>query len=133
MASFNKLILLGNLTRDPELHQGASLAVVNFGLAVNENRRDDRGDLREDTLFVDCKAFGRTAEVIAQYCHKGDPLLIEGRLKRETWPDKETGRERSATRVYVSTMQLLGARRAHRDTPPADACPPGEPDDNPPF
>lgn len=137
MASFNKVILLGNLTRDPEHVSGASSTIVNFGIAVNDRWKDERGNLHEDALFVDCKAFARTAEVIAKYCRKGDPLLIEGRLKRETWSDRDTGKERSATRVYVSTMQLLGRRHdgavERPATRPSDACPPDDQNDDPPF
>ena len=115
MPTFNKVILIGNLTRDPQIHHGANSPVAEFGLAVNDNWRDRDGHTNEDTYFADCKVFGRNAENAHRYLAKGRPVLVEGRLKRETWTDKKTGAERSATRIYVNTLQFLG----RCDTAPA--------------
>lgn len=108
MASFNKVVLLGNLTRDIELKytQGGT-AVCDIGLAVNE--REKRGnEWVESTVFVDCTAFGRTAEVASEYASKGSPILIEGRLKLDQW--EQDGQRRSKLKVVVDRLQLLGSR-----------------------
>jgi single-strand DNA-binding protein len=109
MASFNKVILMGNLTRDPELRVPASTGnpLCNFGLAVN--RRYRVGDeQREETTFVDLTAFGRQAEVIAKYCSKGSSILVEGRLKLDQW-ESQSGEKRSKLNVIVENFQF-GAR-----------------------
>lgn len=109
MANFNKIILLGNLTRDPQLrYLPSQMAVVEFGLAVNHRFRNKNGEDREEVCFVDVTAFGRQAEVINQYCQKGRPLLVEGRLKYDTWEDKQGGGKRSKHSVVVDNFQLLG-------------------------
>jgi single-strand DNA-binding protein len=88
MANYNKVILVGNLTRDPVLrYLPSQMAVADFGLAVNHKYRTKTGEDREEVLFIDCSVFGKGAEVINQYCQKGRPLLVEGRLKYETWED----------------------------------------------
>jgi single-strand DNA-binding protein len=111
MANFNKVILLGNLTRDPQLrYLPSQMPVVDFGLAVNHKFRTKDGQDREDVCFIDCSAFGRQAEVINQYCQKGRPLLVEGRLKLDTWEDKQGGGKRSKHTVVVENFQLLGGR-----------------------
>ncbi len=110
MPSFNKVILMGNLTRDPEMKYTANqMAVVNFGIAVNHKYKTAGGEAREDVLFVDCAAFGKTAETINQYCQKGKPLLIEGRLKLDNWEDKQ-GQKRSKHTVVVDSFQFVGAK-----------------------
>ncbi len=112
MANFNKVILLGNLTRDPimkKLPSGTTVAEI--GLAVNRKWNDPQTrEPRESTCFVDCTAMGRQAEVIEQYCHKGNPLLVEGRLEYRSWEAKD-GTKRSKLEVFVEGFQLLGARR----------------------
>jgi single-strand DNA-binding protein len=111
MASFNKIILVGNLTRDPQLrYLPSQMAVVDFGLACNHRFKTKSGEDREETLFIDCTAFGRGAEVINQYCQKGRPLLVEGRLKYDTWEDKQGGGKRSKHSVVIDNFQLLGGR-----------------------
>jgi single-strand DNA-binding protein len=111
MASFNKVLLLGNLTRDPQMkYLPSQTPVVEFGLAVNRKWRSPQGEDREEVTFVDCSAFGRQAEVINQYCQKGRPLFIEGRLKLDTWEDKNGGGKRSKMSVVVENFQLLGGR-----------------------
>src|SRR2546423_11039749 len=111
MPSYNSVILMGNVTRDPQLKQlpnGSSVA--DFGLATNGKYRTDGGEDKEETCFVDCAAFGKQAEVIHQYCHKGKPLFIEGRLKYDTWEDAKTGAKRSKLSVIVEKFQFLGTK-----------------------
>jgi single-strand DNA-binding protein len=111
MPSFNKVILLGNLTRDPQLrYLPSQTAVVDFGLACNRKWKAANGEEREEVLFVDCSAFARQAEVINEYCRKGRPLFIEGRLKLDSWEDKQGGGKRSKLSVVVENFQLLGGR-----------------------
>lgn len=104
--NFNKVILLGNLTRDPELrHTSGNQAVANIGLAVNRRWRSPEGEQREETTFVDCEAWGKTAEVMCQYLGKGRPVFIEGRLKLDQW-EKE-GQKFSKLRVVVENFQFV--------------------------
>lgn len=111
MASYNKVILMGNLTRDPQLrYLPNQTAVVDIGLAVNHKYRTATGEDREEVMFIDCTAFGKQAEVINQYCQKGRPLLVEGRLKLDNWDDKQTGQKRSKHKVTIEGFQLLGSR-----------------------
>jgi len=111
MASFNKVILIGNLTRDVELkHLPKGTAVCNLSLAVNRRWKNEAGEEKEDVYFAECKAFGKQAETLAQYVRKGNPLMIEGRLTREEWDDKKTGDKRSTTRIMIETFQLLKER-----------------------
>ncbi len=110
MASFNRVILVGNLTRDPELRYLASgMAVTDIGLAVNDRRKNATGEWVEETTFVDVTLWGRTAEVISEYATKGSPILIEGRLKLDSW-ETQDGQKRSKLKVVGERMQLLGAR-----------------------
>jgi single-strand DNA-binding protein len=111
MASFNRVMLLGNLTRDPQMRYLPSQnPVTDFGLACNRKFKTASGEQREEVLFVDCSAFGRIAEIINQYCTKGKPIFVEGRLKYDTWEDKNGGGKRSKLSVVVENMQLLGGR-----------------------
>jgi single-strand DNA-binding protein len=111
MASYNRVILMGNLTRDPQLrYLPNQTAVVDIGLAVNHKFRTANGEDREEVCFIDCTAFGKQAEVINQYCQKGRPLLVEGRLKLDSWDDKQTGQKRSKHKVNIDNFQLLGSR-----------------------
>jgi len=107
--SMNKVILLGNLTRDVELRPVGDTQVGNIGLAVNRRYRTASGEDREDTTFVDCEAWGRQAEVMARYLAKGRPVLIEGRLKLDTWQDKDGG-NRSKLKVVVENFQFVDSR-----------------------
>lgn len=110
MASFNKVFLVGNVTRDIDVRyvSGGSLAVCDVGLAVNDRRKDASGNWVEETTFVDCSLWGRTAEIAGEYLQKGSPVLIEGRLKLDTW--ETDGQKRSKLRVHGEKMQLLGGR-----------------------
>ena len=105
--SFNKVFLMGNLTRDPEVrHTTGNNAVANIGLAVNRRFRTQDGQNREETTFVDCEAWGRTAETMAQYLKKGRPVFVEGRLKLDQWQDKD-GNNRSKLKVVIDTFQFV--------------------------
>src|ERR1700720_5018756 len=116
MASFNKVILLGNLTRDPEVrYTPKGSAVCDLGIAVNRGYTTDSGEKREEVTFVDVTLWGRTAEVASEYLKKGRPVLIEGRLQLDTWDDKQSGQKPSKLRVIGETMQLLGSRPAGTD------------------
>ena len=111
MANYNRVVLLGNLTRDPQLrYLPSQMAVADFGIAVNHKFKTKTGEDREEVMFIDCSVFGRGAEVINQYCQKGRPLLVEGRLKFDTWEDKQGGGKRSKHTVVVDNFQLLGGR-----------------------
>ncbi len=108
MANFNKVILAGNLTRDPQLsYLPSNTPVCEFGLAVNRKWKSQQtGEMKEEVCFVDCRAFGRQAETISQYMTKGQPFLLEGRLRFEQWESKE-GQKRSRLSVVVENFQFL--------------------------
>src|SRR5207247_8367699 len=118
MASFNKVILLGNLTRDPEVrYTPKGSAVCDLGIAVNRVYTTDSGERREEVTYVDVVLWSRLAEIAGEYLKKGRPVLIEGRLQMDTWDDKQGGQKRSKLRVVAENMQLLGGR------PPGGAAP----------
>ncbi len=112
MASFNKVILMGNLTRDPEVRYIPSgSAVTEIGLAVNRTWFDKASNSKkEDVTFVDVTLWGRTAEIAGEYLSKGRPVLIEGRLQMDSWEDRETGQKRSKLKVVGEQMTMLGSR-----------------------
>ncbi len=111
MASFNKVLLMGNLTRDPQLkYLPSQTAVAEFGVACNRKFKSATGEDREEVTFVDCAAFGKTGEVINQYFTKGKPIFIEGRLKYDQWEDKQGGGKRSKMSVVVENFQFVGGR-----------------------
>ncbi len=114
-------MLMGNLTRDPEIkYTPKGTAVADISLAVNRVYSTDTGEKREETTFVDVELWGRQAEVAGEYLKKGSPACIEGRLKLETWDDKQTGQKRSRIRVVGETLQLLGGNpKANRPEEPA--------------
>jgi len=154
MPNFNKVILAGNLTRDPELrYTPKGTAVAKISLAINRSWRDEAGTQKEEVTFVDVDAFGKQAEVISQYVKKGRPLLVEGRLKLDQWDDKTTGQKRSRLGVVLEGFQFLdsgqareggaggfsggapdASRQQARPAPPrpAAAAPPPTTDDMPP-
>lgn len=110
MANYNKIFLMGNLTRDPNMtYLPSNTPVVEFGLAVNRRFRRQDGEQGEETLFIDCRAYGRTAEVINQYLQKGRPIFVEGRLQLDQWQDKD-GNKRSKHRVFVEGFQFVDSR-----------------------
>lgn len=109
MANYNKVILMGNLTRDPQLkYLPSNMAVCEFGMAVNHRWRDKDGNQREDVCFVDLACFGRGGEIINQYMTKGKPILVEGRLKYDSW--EKDGQKRNRLSVVVENFQFVGAR-----------------------
>jgi single-strand DNA-binding protein len=150
MASFNKVILLGNLTRDPEVrYTPKGTAVTDLGLAVNRTYTADNGEKREEVTFVDVTFWGRTAEVAGEYLKKGRPVFIEGRLQLDSWDDKQSGQKRTKLKVIGENMQMLGAprgggggggdeestgaSRSSRPAPPPKAAPSAPDDDEIPF
>lgn len=151
MASFNKVLLLGNLTRDPEVrYTPKGTAVTEIGMAVNRVYTAESGEKREEVTFVDVTLWGRTAEVAGEYLKKGRPVFIEGRLQLDSWDDKQTGQKRSKLKVVADGMQLIGGRpgggggdadegsgpsRSSRSSapPPAKSAPAQPDDDEIPF
>ncbi len=136
MASYNKVILLGNLTRDPELrYTPKGMAIAKLGLAVNRSWKTETGETREEVTFIDIDAFGRQAELLGQYVKKGSPLFVEGRLRLDQWDDKQTGQKRSKLGVVLEAFQFLGSANRtegagepqRRPVPAAQAAPPAEP------
>ncbi len=152
MASYNRVMLMGNCTRDPEVrYTPKGTAVAELGLAVNRVYTADNGEKREEVTFIDVTLWGRQAEVAGEFLKKGRPVFIEGRLQMDTWDDKQTGQKRSKLKVVGEGMQLLGSRpdseggggsrpaaSGSRATPPPkrepadpDLEPPAEEDDIP--
>lgn len=114
MANLNKVMLIGNLTRDPEVrYTPKGTAVAEIGLAVNRYFTSESGEKREETTFVDVTLWGRQAEIAGEYLKKGRPVFIEGRLQLDTWDDKQTGQKRSKLKVVGDGIQLLGS--PHRE------------------
>lgn len=110
MANLNKVMLIGNLTRDPELrHTPKGTAVSEISMAINRVWNNDQGQKQEETTFVEVTLWGRQAELAQQYLTKGRPVYIEGRLNLDTWDDKETGKKRSKLRVIGENMQFLSS------------------------
>lgn len=158
MAYLNKVFLIGNLTRDPELRvTPKGTAICQFGLAVNRQFKDESGQNRDETTFVDIEAWGKQGELVAKYLTKGSPAMVEGRLKLDQWEDKQSGQKRSKLKVVLDNVQFLssgGGQRGNggaaapeegvdqtveRHTPPArnpgkaPAAPAGNIDEDVPF
>lgn len=132
MASFNKVILAGNLTRDPELrYTPKGTAIARLGIACNRKWKSETGEMKEEVTFVDVDAFGKQAETIGQYLKKGRPILIEGRLRYDTWEDKQSGQKKSKLGVVLESFQFLdsgggrgeGGGDAPRSRPAAGSAP----------
>jgi len=141
MANLNRVLLLGNVTRDPEVrYTPKGSAVCDLGIAVNRAYTTDSGEKREEVTFVDVTLWGRTAEVASEYLKKGRPVFIEGRLQMDTWDDKQTGQKRSRLRVVAENMQLLGGRppggaadatgEIRQPGPPSKSAATSEPDED---
>ncbi len=110
MANYNKVILVGNLTRDPQLSfLPSQTPVCEFGLAVNRRWRGQNGEQRESTCFIDCRLYGKRAETFNQYLAKGKPVLVEGRLELDTWESPD-GQKRSKHRINVENFEFMGGR-----------------------
>jgi len=111
MANFNKVYLMGNLTRDPEMRvTPKGTAICQFGLAISRSWKDESGQTREETAFVDIEAWGKQGEIISKYCTKGRPLFVEGRLKFDQWEDKTSGQKRNKLKVVLENFQFIGGR-----------------------
>jgi len=111
--NLNHVVLAGHLTRDPELKQiGADKVVASTGLAINRRWKDAGGEQHEEATFVEIEAWGRTAELVGQYLRKGSPAYVEGRLKLDSWDDKESGQKRTRMKVVAENVQFLGTRPA---------------------
>lgn len=117
MANYNKVLLMGNLTRDPELKRTSNdMAVAQLSIASNRRYKDKMGELKEETTFVDCEAWGKTAETMAKYLAKGRPVFVEGRLKLDQWQDKD-GNNRSKLKVVIENFQFVDSRGNQSNTP----------------
>ena len=124
MPSFNRVILAGNITRDPMLKQLPNgTSVCEFGIALNRKFKTANGEEREEVCFVDCSAFGKTSEVINQYMAKGKPIMLEGRLKYDSWEDKSGGGKRSKLSVIVDQFQFIGGKDNDGDDQPRQQSP----------
>lgn len=111
MSNFNKVILLGRLTRDPQLsYLPSNTPVVEFSVATSRTFKKQDGSQGEEVCFTDCNMFGKRAEVVNKYLHKGDPIFVEGRLKLDTWQAQD-GSKRSKLRVFVENFEFVGGRR----------------------
>ena len=118
MASYNRVILAGNLTRDPELrYTPKGTAVARIGMAINRTWKTETGETKEEVTFVDVEAFGRQAEVIGQYMKKGRPFLVEGRLKLDQWEDKNTHQTQSKLKVVLESFSFIDSRGAAEGAP----------------
>jgi single-strand DNA-binding protein len=112
MATLNKILLIGNVTRDPEMKfTPKGTPIANFGIAVNDNYKDEAGTKHEKVTFLDCTAFGKLADIIGQYVKKGKPLFLEGKLEIQTWDDKTSGQKRNKANIIVESMQMIGGNR----------------------
>ena len=137
MANLNRVLLIGNLTRDPEIrYTPKGTPVTEIGVAVNRVYSGEDGEKKEETTFVDVTLWARQAEIAGQYLKKGRPVFIEGRLQLDSWDDKQTGQKRSRLRVVAENLQLLGSRlegegsastSAPRRTP-SPSAPPARPE-----
>ena len=131
MASYNKVLLMGNLTRDPEVrYTPKGTALANLGLAVNRVWTTESGEQKEEVTFIDIEVWGRQAETAGQYLAKGRPVFVEGRLKLDSWEDKESGQKRNKLKVVAERVQFLGAPRGgaeFKDQAPSDEAPAARP------
>lgn len=113
MANLNKVMLIGNLTRDPELRvTPKGTAICTFSIAVNRKFKDDSGGEREEVTYIDIEAWGKSGENISKYCTKGRPIFVEGRLRLDQWEDKNTKEKRSRMKVVLENFQFLGGGRS---------------------
>jgi single-strand DNA-binding protein len=133
MANLNKVMLIGNMTRDPQLsYLPSQTPVVEFGLAMTRKYKKQDGSQGEETCFVDCQMFGKRAEVVNQYFKKGDPIFVEGRLKFDSWTGQD-GSKRSKLRVFVENFEFLGKGGGQQTNHRASDSPPPPTDDDIPY
>ena len=120
MPNLNRVLLIGNLTRDPEMQYTAKgTAITNISLAINRVTKTDDGEKREEVTYVDVTLWGNLAENAAKYLNKGKPVYIDGRLQLDQWDDKQTGQKRSKLKVVAESMQFLGSRDDNGGSAPA--------------
>jgi single-strand DNA-binding protein len=113
MANLNKVMLIGNLTRDPELsYTPRGSAVCDLSLAINRSWTDEHGEKKEEVTFVGVVLYGRLAEIAGEYLRKGRPVYIEGRLRQDSWEDRDTGKKQTKTRIVCESLQLLGGKES---------------------
>ena len=109
MRGFSKAIVAGNITRDPEMRTtGSGSQVCSFAIAVNRSFKDSSGNQQDQVSYLDCVAWGKSAEIICQYVHKGSALLVSGRLEQRSWEDKNSGQKRSRTEIVVEDFSFIG-------------------------
>jgi single-strand DNA-binding protein len=134
MANYNKVILMGNLTRDPELKRTSTdMAVAQISIAVNRQYKDKTGEMQKETTYVDCEAWGRTAETMSKYLVKGKPVFVEGRLKLDQWQDKD-GNNRSKLKMVIEKFEFVDSKGTQTSTPTQqETVPTTPPDDDIPF
>jgi single-strand DNA-binding protein len=126
--SYNKTLLMGNLTRDPELrYTPKGTATAKIGLAVNRQWKSESGEKKEEVTFIDIEAWGRQAEVIAQYCKKGSQLFVEGRLKLDTWDDKQTGKKQYKLKVVLESFSFIGGKSDQKTAASSEPAQPPQP------
>lgn len=131
MASFNKVVLMGNLTRDLELKfSPKGTAIAKFTIATNRRWKGEDGQQREEVAYIDIDVFGKSAELLSKSVGKGSPLLVEGRLTLQEWTDKQSGQKRSRLGVTLETFTFIGPPRNHGSTPATTTAAP-QPDDGP--
>lgn len=115
--SFAKVLVFGNLTKDPEQRfTPAGQEVASFTVAVNDQWKDAAGEKKEKVSFLQCTAFGKAAEIVTKYFHKGDPIIVDGKIEEERWQDKETGANRSRVKILVNKVEFIGGKRSAGDT-----------------
>lgn len=128
MPSLNTVLLIGNLTRDPEVkYTNSGKAIADIGLAINRKYTDGNGERKEDVTFVDVKLWGKLADLAGQYLKKGRPVFIEGRLQTESWEDKQTGQKRSKMIVVGEQMQFLGGGEKNEESSAPRSARPARP------
>lgn len=125
MSSFNRVILVGNLTREPELRvTPRGTAICQFGIATNRRFKDEAGNQREEVTFVDVEAWGKAAELVAKYLSRGSQALVEGRLKLDQWEEKTTGQKRQKLKVVLESVQFLGRPKSDEPAPSTEKMTP---------
>jgi len=122
MPNLNKVMLIGNLTRDPETRATTNSTITELGIAVNRSVKDDNGGWKDETTFVNVTVWGKTAENCAKFLTKGRGVFIEGRLQMDTWDDKGTGAKRTKLKVVADTVQFLGTGGSRKETPGTTAA-----------
>lgn len=125
MAYLNKALLIGNLTRDPEVKVTTKgTTVANFTIALNRSWTNEAGQKQDEVAFVDCDALGKTGDLVGKFLKKGSQVMIEGRLKLDQWEDKTSGQKRSKLKVFVENVQFLDRKPAEGAAPPQPSTPP---------